>query len=134
MTRLAKQAVVIGASMAGLAAASALADFFEQVTVLERDLLPTEPTARAGTPQARHIHVFLAGGLQAVEKLFPGFKDDLLRAGSVPLRSGLDVLFERPSIENFPKRDLGMTTCALSRPLLEFTLRQRCLLYTSDAA
>jgi 2-polyprenyl-6-methoxyphenol hydroxylase-like FAD-dependent oxidoreductase len=125
MAVLGKQAVVIGASMAGLAAARVLADNFEQVTVLERDSLPTEPSVRAGTPQARHIHVFLAGGLQALETLFPGFREDLLRAGAVPLRSGLDVLFERPLIENFPKRDLGMTTYALSRPLLEFTLRQR---------
>ena len=45
-----KQAVVVGAGMGGLAATGALADHFEQVVVLERDTLPSEPTYRAGTP------------------------------------------------------------------------------------
>jgi len=39
-TLVGKQAVVIGAGMGGLAAAGALADFFDQVVVLERDTLP----------------------------------------------------------------------------------------------
>ena len=55
-TLVGKQAVVIGAGMGGLAAAGALADFFDQVVVLERDTLPSEPAHRAGTPQARHVH------------------------------------------------------------------------------
>ncbi len=38
--KIGKQAVVIGAGMGGLAAAGALADYFEQVMVLERDSLP----------------------------------------------------------------------------------------------
>ena len=53
-TRIGKQAVVIGAGIGGLTAAGALADRFDQVVVLERDTLPSEPTHRAGTPQARH--------------------------------------------------------------------------------
>jgi 2-polyprenyl-6-methoxyphenol hydroxylase-like FAD-dependent oxidoreductase len=36
MKRIGEQAVVIGASMGGLLAARALADFYRQVTVLER--------------------------------------------------------------------------------------------------
>src|SRR5450755_2433592 len=51
-TLVGKQAVVIGAGMGGLAAAGALADRFDQVVVLERDTLPSEPTYRAGTPGA----------------------------------------------------------------------------------
>ena len=42
-TLIGKQAVVIGAGMAGLTAAAALADRFDQVVVLERDILPSEP-------------------------------------------------------------------------------------------
>ena len=53
-TMIGKQAVVIGAGMAGLTAAGALSDHFDQVVVLERDTLPSEPTHRVGTPQARH--------------------------------------------------------------------------------
>ena len=38
-----KQAVVIGAGMGGLTAAGALAALFDQVVILERDTLPSEP-------------------------------------------------------------------------------------------
>jgi heterodisulfide reductase subunit A-like polyferredoxin len=37
--QIGKQAIVIGAGIAGLTAAGALADYFTQVTVLERDTL-----------------------------------------------------------------------------------------------
>ena len=40
---LGKQAVVIGAGVAGLSTARAIADYFEQVVVLERDALPVDP-------------------------------------------------------------------------------------------
>jgi 2-polyprenyl-6-methoxyphenol hydroxylase-like FAD-dependent oxidoreductase len=119
------QAVVVGAGMAGLAAARALADHFERVIVLERDELPPDSAHRAGTPQSRHLHGLLAGGSGALNDLFPGFEDDLDRAGAVPLRVGLDVRVERPGYHPFPQRDLGWLTRSLSRPLLELTLRQR---------
>jgi choline dehydrogenase-like flavoprotein len=44
-TRIGKQAVVVGAGMAGLIAARSLADFFERVIVLENDALPKEATS-----------------------------------------------------------------------------------------
>ena len=53
-SHIGRQAVVVGAGMAGLAAARALADFFERVIVLENDVLPMEAANRAGTPQSRH--------------------------------------------------------------------------------
>src|SRR5215510_11885178 len=40
MRRIGERAVVIGASMAGLLAARALADFYDTVTVLDRDAFP----------------------------------------------------------------------------------------------
>jgi glycine/D-amino acid oxidase-like deaminating enzyme len=43
-----RQAVVVGAGMAGLPAARALADFFEQVTVLERDALSVDASPESG--------------------------------------------------------------------------------------
>ena len=79
--RIVKQAVVIGAGMSGLTAAGALAERFDQVVVLERDTLPSEPTYRAGTPQDRHVHALLVSGLRALSDLFPGFEQDLARAG-----------------------------------------------------
>jgi 2-polyprenyl-6-methoxyphenol hydroxylase-like FAD-dependent oxidoreductase len=124
-TRIGKQAVVIGAGMGGLTAAGALADRFDQVVVLERDTLPSEPTSRAGTPQARHVHALLLSGQRALSELFPGFEQDLARAGAVPLRVGLDVRVERPGYDPFPQRDLGWFSYAVSRPTIERAVRQR---------
>ena len=68
--KIGKQAVVIGAGMAGLAAAGAVADYFEQVIVLERDRLPNQAVPRAGTPQSRHLHGLLPGGQRALTICF----------------------------------------------------------------
>jgi 2-polyprenyl-6-methoxyphenol hydroxylase-like FAD-dependent oxidoreductase len=124
-TLIGKQAVVIGAGMGGLTAAGALADRFEQVVVLERDTLPSEPTYRAGTPQARHVHALLLSGQRALSELFPGFEQDLARTGAVPLRAGLDVRIERPGYDPFPQRDLGWYSYAVSRPTIERAVRRR---------
>lgn len=88
---LGANAVVIGAGMGGLTAAAAISEHFEQVTVLDRDALPSKPGDRVGTPQDRHLHVLLAGGLRSLCELLVGFEDDLVKAGAVPLRSGLDI-------------------------------------------
>src|SRR3954452_1209017 len=137
-TLIGKQAVVIGAGMGGLTAAGALADHFDKVVVLERDILPSEAGHRAGTPQARHVHAILLSGQRALSELFPGFEQDLARAGAVPLRAGLNVRMERPGYDPFPQRDLGWSGYAASRPTIEravrlrvesratITLRQRC--------
>src|SRR5262249_22944892 len=137
-TLIGNRAVVVGAGMGGLTAAGALADHFDQVVILERDSLPSEPTFRAGTPQARHVHALLLSGQRALGELFPGFEQDLARAGAVPLRVGLDVRMERPGYDPFPQRDLGWAQLAPSRAAIEravrsrvegqrnITLRQRC--------
>jgi len=124
-TRIGKQAVVVGAGMAGLTAARSLADFFERVIILENDALPKEATHRPGTPQSRHLHALLAGGLQALSRLFPGFEESLSQAGAVRLRMGYDDRIERPGYDPFPQRDLGILIYGMTRPLLEFTTRKR---------
>lgn len=124
-THLGKQAVVVGAGMGGLTAARALADFFEHVTVLESDPLPATATHRPGTPQCKHAHALLAGGQQALCTLFPGFEQNLSRAGAVPLHANSDSRHERPGYDPFPQRDLGFLTYAMSRPLIELSVRKR---------
>lgn len=120
-------AVVIGAGMAGLTAAQALSRHFRKVTVIERDTLPAEAAPRRGTPQCQHAHMLLAGGLQALQTLFPGFEKDLAEAGAVKVRTGKDIRFERPGFDPFPIRDLGFDIFSMSRPLLEALTRGRVL-------
>jgi 2-polyprenyl-6-methoxyphenol hydroxylase-like FAD-dependent oxidoreductase len=48
MGKIGEHAVVIGASMGGLLAARALSDFFGQVTVLERDVFPSDDVPPMG--------------------------------------------------------------------------------------
>ncbi|MFZ1179342.1 MAG: hypothetical protein WAO15_24415 [Mycobacterium sp.] len=64
MAKVGNHAVVLGASMAGLLAARSLAEFFDTVTVVERDPLPDtlsdKGAARRGVPQGRHLHGLLA--------------------------------------------------------------------------
>jgi 2-polyprenyl-6-methoxyphenol hydroxylase-like FAD-dependent oxidoreductase len=122
-----KQAVVVGAGIAGLVAARALADWFENVIVLERDGLPHAPTYRMGTPQAWHTHLLLMGGQAALKELFPGLADDFTRAGAVLLRYNRDIREERPNGDLLPQRDFGLVSFTMSRPLIESTLRQRLL-------
>ena len=57
--KLGKRAVVIGAGIGGLAMAGALAQYFEQVEILERDRLTGSAASRSGTPQDRHPHGLL---------------------------------------------------------------------------
>ena len=119
-----QRAVVIGAGMGGLTAAQALAGHFEQVIVLERDDLPPGPMPRPGVPQGRHVHALLAGGLDALGLLFPGFAEALAVAGAVPIRVGLDSRLEQVGYDPFPQRDLGRWNYSMSRPLLEHVVSQ----------
>src|SRR5690242_8326776 len=91
-----RHAAVIGAGISGLTAASALADFFERVTVLERDTLPNGAAPRPGAAQGWHLHTLLLGGQDALCKLYPGLLDDFCRAGAVPIRVNEDIVEEHP--------------------------------------
>jgi 2-polyprenyl-6-methoxyphenol hydroxylase-like FAD-dependent oxidoreductase len=118
-----KHSIVIGAGMAGLAAAKAVAAHFERVTVFDRDDLPEAPAFRAGTPQAHsRSH---SGWTSPLECLFPGIDRDLIKAGAVRLRVGRDMRLELPGLDPYPQRDFGIDTFCLSRPLLECICRRR---------
>jgi 2-polyprenyl-6-methoxyphenol hydroxylase-like FAD-dependent oxidoreductase len=123
--KIGKQAAVIGAGMAGLAAAGALANYFERVVVLERDRLPDKAMPRSGAPQSRHLHVLLAGGQRALTDLFPHFEQDLLDAGSVPLRILAELRIEIPGLGPLPSRDFGWDFHCASRPLIELITRRQ---------
>lgn len=117
-------AVVIGASVAGLSAAAALAGHADRVTVVDRDALPGEPGARKGTPQARHLHSLMASGQRALDDLLPGVLDDLVAAGAVPVSAPADNLWLSPVgwCARFPGTH---TVPSASRDLLDWVLRRR---------
>ena len=123
--KLGQRAVVIGAGMGGLSAAGALAKYFERVDILERDRLDTSVASRSGTPQDRHPHGLLVGGLRALDEIFPGYKRDLAAAGAVPVSFAREVQFERPDVGVLPKRDFGISMLCAMRPLIELVLRRR---------
>jgi 2-polyprenyl-6-methoxyphenol hydroxylase-like FAD-dependent oxidoreductase len=122
---LGRRAVVVGAGLGGLSAARVLADYFAEVIILDRDDLPDDTTPRPGVPQGKHPHGLLGAGLKALENLFPGFGNELMRAGAEPMEPGFDMLYEVPGQEVWPRIKLSWPTYAMSRPLIERTLRQQ---------
>ena len=117
-------AVVIGASMAGLCAARVLADHFERVEVLDRDQLPTSPTARPQVPQGRHPHLLLATGARLLEQWFPGITAELEEGGAVDVDLSADLhWFQGGGVARRPPSALRGP--AMSRPFLESTVRRR---------
>src|SRR5215471_9859327 len=95
-SRLGEHAVVIGGSIAGLISARVLADYFERVTILERDHIEPRPGVHKSTPQANHLHAVQVGGLQVLSALYPGFSEKLHAMGAVPLRLTMDLPIYRP--------------------------------------
>src|SRR5215218_3248212 len=127
--RVADHAIVLGASMGGLLAARILADFYDRVSVVDRDSLPAGPANRRGVPQGRHVHNLLGRGSQILEQLFPGILDDLLAAGAPvhdyqdvsrwPVTLGGHRLLPTGRLDNHPPVYFP------SRPLLEWYVRRR---------
>lgn len=125
-----RRAIVIGASLGGLCAARVLSNFYDRVTVYERDDLPDGPANRAAVPQGRHVHLLMARGAQEFDGLFPGLLDDMVAAG-VP------ILENRPDCIHFGAAGhvLGtqhrlqdeFTAYVPSRPHLEWQIRRRVL-------
>jgi 2-polyprenyl-6-methoxyphenol hydroxylase-like FAD-dependent oxidoreductase len=117
MTDNSNSAVVIGASVAGLLAASALSDHFDRILILEREVLPPPGQGRKAVPQGRHVHALLPGGLAAIEQLLPGFQAELVAGGAVRCDSMQDIRFVASGHEI--SRDAASATNILaSRPYI----------------
>jgi 2-polyprenyl-6-methoxyphenol hydroxylase-like FAD-dependent oxidoreductase len=121
-----RHAVVIGASMGGLLAGRALADYYDEVTLIDRDALPLRHEPRKGVPQGRHTHGLLARGREILEQLFPGFTAELVAGGAVPGDVGDAVLWFNHGfyLHNVHSDLSGL---AISRPMLECCVRRRLL-------
>ena len=119
-----QRAVVIGGSIAGLAAAGALARHFARVTIVERDEYPDLPAARKGTPQARHVHVLLKQGEAALERIFSGLFAELESRGGQRVDTAGDARWFY--FGGWKARfKSGIEMVSQSRALLEWSLRRR---------
>jgi len=121
-------AVVIGASIAGLCAARVLSDFYERVTVFDRDELPSTPVNRAAIPQGRHLHLLMARGAVEFEALFPDLLADMVAAGVPMLQNRPDCIYFGAAGHVLGTgqtlRD-EFTAYVPSRPHLEWQIRRR---------
>jgi 2-polyprenyl-6-methoxyphenol hydroxylase-like FAD-dependent oxidoreductase len=120
-------AVVIGAGMGGLAAAHALSRHVDRVTLIERDTLPSQPVARSGTPQGRHVHVLQPGGSAALERLLPGFAEELLDRGAIAMAAPREILWLSAAGWMQPYRRSERTLLSASRDLIECVTRELVL-------
>lgn len=121
---LGHRAVVLGGSVAGLCAAGALADHFDEVVILERDVLPSDAQHRRGVPQSKHPHFVLNSGRRAMNQLFPGFEEDLIDAGGMLLMPSYDAAYLEQAGWS-PRKKSTMTMIYTSRLLIERVLRDK---------
>lgn len=70
--------------MAGLLTARVLANHFQQVILMEKDVLTDEPQPRKGVPQGQHPHALLAQGRFILETYYPGLTQALIGQGAIP--------------------------------------------------
>jgi 2-polyprenyl-6-methoxyphenol hydroxylase-like FAD-dependent oxidoreductase len=124
--RLGDHVIVVGGSLAGLLATRVLADYYNKVTLIERDRLPDEPDNRKGVPQGRHAHGLLAKGREILSQLFPNLMDDLVEGGAVLVDIAGDMSWYH--FGGYKVRcKSGIVGPILSRPFLEWHLRRRVL-------
>ncbi len=111
--------------MAGLVAARMLSEHFDEVIVVERDLLlDAHREPRKGVPQGRHTHVLLARGEQLLSALFPGLVPALLEDGALSVDLGQDLAWFH--FGGWKARtESGVHVLSVSRPLLESHVRRR---------
>lgn len=119
-----RRAIVIGGGIAGLLAGRVLADYYQQVDLLERDCYPAEPEPRPGIPHAQHVHILLHRGREILERLFPGLSSELMAKGASTIQTGqeLAVLSYFGWRVSYPG---GFSLLSCTRSLLDWCLRRR---------
>jgi 2-polyprenyl-6-methoxyphenol hydroxylase-like FAD-dependent oxidoreductase len=123
-------AVVVGASIAGLCAARVLSDFYDRVTLFERDDLPSTPGNRTAVPQGRHVHLLMARGAAEFDALFPGLLDEMVAAGVPKLENRPDCIYFGAAghlLGTGHTLHDEFTAYVPSRPHLEWQIRRRAL-------
>ena len=94
------------------------------MTLFDRDTLPAEPGPRRGVPQTRQLHALQARGVQALDELLPGLRDELVAAGGVLADMQGDIHWYLDDYLLKPART-GLEGIGISRPRLEWLIRSR---------
>jgi 2-polyprenyl-6-methoxyphenol hydroxylase-like FAD-dependent oxidoreductase len=125
-------AIVIGGSIAGLIATRALSDYFEHVTILERDEIEDRPVIHKSVPQGNHLHGLLNGGQRVLSALYPGFTGNLRDLGANRVTPGRDIAWYLPDGKAYSATgslrepfDVGLEAHCASRGLIEYVIRRR---------
>jgi 2-polyprenyl-6-methoxyphenol hydroxylase-like FAD-dependent oxidoreductase len=129
---LGRQAIVVGASIAGLMTARVLSEYFDRVVAFDRDEIEERPVIHKSVPQGHHLHAFLQGGLNVLSSLYPSITEELSRLGATRIAMGRNAVWYTPNGKAY--NFMGSVTtpfdsclegyCA-SRGLLEFVVRRR---------
>lgn len=121
-------AVVIGAGIAGLCAAKALAEHFRSVILLEQDVLSSDAQHRKSAPHAHHVHVMSATGRLTLGKLFPD-ADRLFAQSAELLDWCRDLRMYHVGGWHQHALESRLLVRPVSRPLLEKVLRDNLCLH-----
>lgn len=117
-------AVVVGGSIAGIAAAKVLSETFDRVVVLEKDGSHRRRESRPGAAQGWHLHHLLTAGRIELERLFPGIIEDMVREGAFDVDMAAQYRIRLGGAWKKPSTGDIQIVCA-GRPLLEWCVRRR---------
>ena len=123
MSTAGSHAIVLGASMGGLLAATVLSKRFARVTLVERDALPNTEEHRKGVPQGRHAHGLLTSGARVLEELLPGYAADLAAHGALDVDMSCGAQYCLSGV-NLVETSSNLRSVLASRPLIESVARQ----------
>ncbi|OPG07020.1 FAD-binding monooxygenase [Microbispora sp. GKU 823] len=116
--------MVLGGSLAGLFAARVLSDAYDEVLVVDRDLLAGVQEPRRGCPQGKHINGLLTGGQRAIEQMYPGITEELFADGVPKGDLGGTVRWYMLG-KRLQQQTADMLCVGASRPKLEYHVRER---------
>ncbi len=117
-------AVVIGGSLAGLCAGRVLADFFDRVTIVERDAFPDAVADRAGVPHSRQYHYLMLRGRREFARLFDGLDAMLTERGAPVREPGVNVAVLTAAGWVKPRREFRLPGIQPTRALIESSVRE----------
>lgn len=119
-------AVVLGAGIGGILAASVLARHYAEVILVDRDRIGERPVERRGVPQGKHPHILLRRGEEAIRRLLPGALDRLRPRDLTPMDIGRELRWFHAGVWK-ARHDPGFRFHTCDRVRLEHVLRAEVL-------